>query len=101
MCRRYWQAEAVCSGDCGRCCDFGTSALCVRQMRLADFLADSHDDALPADHSAEAESDRDRNLHPGRDKFRRTVERALIAVERSNVSAAESAFVAFHQQAKS
>ena len=37
----------------------GRRALAVGQVRLADLLADGDDDALPADHRAEAERDRD------------------------------------------
>ena len=57
--------------------EFGRGALAVGQMRLADLLADGDDDALPADHGAEAERDRDRDLHPGRDELGRAVERPL------------------------
>ena len=45
----------------------GRGALGVGEVRLADLLADRHDDALPADHGAEAERQRDRELDPQRD----------------------------------
>ena len=37
----------------------GGGALAIGQVRLADLFADRDDDALPADHGAEAERDRD------------------------------------------
>ena len=39
-------------------------ALAVGQVGLADLLADGDDDALPADHRAEPERDRDADLDP-------------------------------------
>ena len=54
--------------------ELGCGALAIGQMRLADLLADGDDDALPADHGAEAERDRDRDLDPGRDELGRVVD---------------------------
>ena len=52
-------APIVAGGD-----QFGGRALRVGQVRLADLLADGDDDALPADHGAQPERDRDRDLDP-------------------------------------
>ena len=55
-------APIVASGD-----KFRGGALPVGEMALADLLADRHHDALPADHGAETERDRNRDLHPERE----------------------------------
>ena len=62
--------------------DLGRGALRVGKMRLADALADRHDDALPADHGAETQGDRDRDLHPGRDELGRVIELPFVLRER-------------------
>ena len=82
---RYRQAEAVRSADHRRCDDFSRSALAVGQVGLADFLADSDDDPLPADHGAHAERDGDGDFHPGRDELRRVVDALMIGVDRQLV----------------
>jgi hypothetical protein len=50
---------------------FGGGALGVGQVLLADALADGDHDALPADHRAQAERQRHRDLHPWRNELRR------------------------------
>ena len=57
--RRDRQPHAVGRADRRHRDDLGGRALAVGQVRLADLLADGDDDALPADHRAEAERDRD------------------------------------------
>ena len=47
-------------------------------MGLADLLADGDDDALPADHGAEAEGERDGDLDPGGDEAGGGVEELLV-----------------------
>ena len=63
------QAEYVGGADRGGGNQFGRRALRVGQMRLADLLADGDDDALPADHGAQPERDRHRDLDPERDEL--------------------------------
>src|SRR5262245_19103936 len=50
----------------------------IGQTRLADFLADRHHDALPADHGAEPKRDGDRDLDPERDIFSGVIELAFV-----------------------
>src|SRR5665213_1951936 len=69
-------------------------------MGLADLLANGDDDALPADHGAEAERDRNGDLDPARNELGRAVERAFVAVEGSHVGAGEFSFLVLHQKAK-
>ncbi len=51
-------------------------------MRLADLLADRAHDALPADHRAQPQRDRHRDLHPQRDELRGVVD---LLLERGHV----------------
>jgi len=55
--------------------------LTIGQMRLADFLADRNDDALPTDHRAESHCNGDRDLDPSRDEFRGIVQRLLVGIQ--------------------
>ena len=70
------QAVDVGRADRGHRDQLRRRALRVGQVALADLLADGDDDALPADHRAEPERDRDGDLHPGRDELGRGVELA-------------------------
>ena len=71
------QAEAVRRADGRRRDQFRRRALAVGEMGLADLLADGDDDALPADHRAEAQGDRDADLDPDRDELGGAVELLL------------------------
>ena len=62
------KAEPVGRADGDHRGDLRRRALRVGQVVLADLLADRDDDALPADHRAEAERDRDGDLDPARDE---------------------------------
>jgi hypothetical protein len=50
-------------------------------MRFADPFADRYDDALPADHRAQAQADRDRDLHPDGNEVRDLVEQLAIVAD--------------------
>ena len=62
------EAEAVGGADGGHGGDFGDCALGVGEVALADFFADGDDDALPADHGAEAQSHGYGDLYPERNE---------------------------------
>ena len=94
------QAVDVGGRDRRRRRDLGRRALRVGQVGLADLLADGDDDALPADHGAEPERDRDRDLHPDRNELGRVVERALVGVERGDLAGIELGFLVLRQEAK-
>ena len=66
-------------GDRGH--DFSRGALRVGQVLLADLLAHGDDDALPAHHGAEAQSDGNRDLDPGGNVLGRVVELLLVCAE--------------------
>ena len=59
--------------------DFGTSALRIGQMGLADLLADGDDNALPADHGAEAKREATTIFTQVGMNFVAAVERAFVA----------------------
>src|SRR5580700_2346719 len=61
--------------------DFSGGALSVGEVLLADFLADGDDDAFPANHGAEAESDGDGDLDPGGDELCRVVQLLFVTGE--------------------
>ena len=54
-------------------------------MLFADFLTHCHHDAFPADHGAQAQSNRHRDLDPGRNKFGRAVEGVFIQLKRIHI----------------
>src|SRR5262245_42964567 len=70
-------------------------------MVLADFFADRHDNALPADHGAEAKSKSDGNLHPQRNEAGGTVNVGLVVLEDRDVGRSEFRLAAFLHDAES
>jgi len=81
------EAESVGSADSGHGGDFGGGTLCVSDMVLADFFADGDDDALPADHGAEAESDGD--FYPQRNEARGAVDVGFVVFEDGDIGGGE------------
>ena len=73
-----WECRVIGHSDGRHGGDFRGSALRVGQMVLADFFADGDHDALPADHGAETESDRDGDLDPERDEVRGLVDVSFV-----------------------
>src|ERR1019366_9638313 len=74
------KSEPIRSPDGGHSGDLSSGALSVGEMVFADFFSDSHHDALPANHGAEPESDRDGNLHPSRNELGGEVNVILFVV---------------------
>ena len=79
---------------------FRASALAVSHVRLADFLADRDHDALPSDHGAQSERDRDRDLDPQRNEFGRVVERSLVGRQLCDLVLAEVVLLVLQQEAE-
>ncbi len=78
MRRTHRQPKLVGGDDRRHRRDFGRRALAVGQVVLADLLAHRHHDPLPADHGAQAQRERDRDLHPGRDELGGQVDVLLV-----------------------
>src|SRR5262245_22395405 len=69
-------------------------------MVLADFFADGDDDALPTDHGAEAESERDGDFDPQRNKASRAVNVGLVILQNRDVGRRELRLATFLHDAK-
>ena len=80
------ETESVGEADGNHGCDFGGRPLSVGEVGFADLFTDGDDDALPADHGAEAESESDGDFDPGGDEFGRLVEELLVIAEDRSVS---------------
>jgi hypothetical protein len=88
------------SGDRAGGDELGCRTLTIGQMGLADLLADGDYDALPADHRAEAERDRHRDLDPKRDVLGSAIERLLVGDQRRNIGRRQIGGLVLHQQAQ-
>ena len=98
MSGRHRQAEHVRCADGQHGHRFRRGALRVGQVGLADLFADRHHDALPANHGAQPERDRHRDLHPQRNKARRVVDLLLEQLQLAGGVGVEVAdFVLVHQ----
>ncbi len=73
MRRTYGQAILISSKDGQHGNEFGGEPLRVGQVGLADLLANSDYDALPADHGSQAERESDCDLDPRRNELGRVV----------------------------
>src|SRR5262249_31353794 len=78
---------------------FGAGALAIGHVNLADFFPDRDDDALPSDHGAQSERDRDRDLDPQGNELGRVVERCLVGGQLCDLLLAEVVFLVLHQEA--
>ncbi len=99
MGRRDRQTVVVGDADGRRRHDLRGGTLAVGEMGLADLLTDGDDDALPADHGAEPERDRHRDLDPGRDELGRVIERALVGAQGGDFLLGQVVFLVLHQEA--
>ena len=79
------QAERISGADCRSGDKFRGSTLPVREMALADLFANRHHNALPADHGAETERDRNRHLHPDGNELGRSINHPAISRQRRRV----------------
>jgi hypothetical protein len=75
------QSEIVCGEDGGHGDEFGSGALGVGEVFLADFFANGDDDALPSHHGAEAEGESHSDLHPRGDELGSFVDLGFVVVE--------------------
>lgn len=79
MRRRDRQADLVEAVDGAHRGQLGAGTLGISHVGFADLLADRDDDALPSDHRAE--SQRHRDLDPGRNVLRRLIQEPLVVAD--------------------
>ena len=83
------QTEPIGCADGGHRGDFRGGALSVGEVVFADFFADGDDDALPADHGAEAECESGGDLHPKRNEAGGAIDVALVVLQDGDVAGSE------------
>src|SRR5262249_19255084 len=71
VCSTDRQAEPVRRSDGGHGGNFRCASLAIGQVILSDLFANRYDDALPANHGAQAEGQSDGDFYPQRDEARR------------------------------
>ncbi|PAV68272.1 hypothetical protein WR25_10641 [Diploscapter pachys] len=95
MRRRHRHGEAISKQDRRRSHQLGRHAHAIGEVGLADPFADGDNDPPPADHRAEAQRDRDGDLHPERDVARALFQPAAIGLDPVDLGGGEVGAGAF------
>jgi len=96
----HGQSEVVRCRDCRHGYQLSACALRVGEVLFADLFTDGNDDALPADHRAEAQCQSDRDFDPPWNELRCLVELAFVVGKRGSLIGVEFRIVVLQLQVR-